>query len=75
MLQAIKDRFLTYYNNELRYLRHSGQNFAQQYPKIARRLELGSSVSPDPHTERLIESFAFMTAKISQEIEWGSFDF
>jgi type VI secretion system protein ImpG len=69
VFQATRDRFLNYYNNELRYLRHGGQNFAKQYPKIARRLELSDTISPDPHTERLIESFAFMTARLSQEID------
>ncbi len=69
MFQSARDRFLNYYNNELRYLRNAGQAFAKQYPKIARRLELSDTVSPDPHTERLIESFAFMTAKLSQEID------
>ena len=69
MFQSARDRFLNYYNNELRYLRHAGQAFAKKYPKIARRLEMGDTVSPDPHTERLLESFAFMTARLSQEID------
>lgn len=69
MFQSARDRFLNYYNNELRYLRNAGQSFAKRYPKIARRLELSDAVSPDPHTERLLESFAFMTARLSQEID------
>jgi type VI secretion system protein ImpG len=63
------DRFLHYYNQELSYLRYAGKNFAKQYPKIARRLELSDSESPDPHVERLLESFAFLTGRISQEID------
>jgi type VI secretion system protein ImpG len=63
------DRFLHYYNQELSYLRYSGKNFARQYPKIARRLELSDSESPDPHVERLLESFAFLSGRISQEID------
>ncbi|WP_165380382.1 type VI secretion system baseplate subunit TssF [Candidatus Finniella inopinata] len=69
MFQSARTRFLNYYNNELRYLRNAGQAFAKQYPKIARRLEISDAVSPDPHTERLLESFAFMTARLSQEID------
>ncbi len=69
MFRNARDRFLNYYNNELRYLRNSGKIFAKQHPKIARRLELSEKESPDPHTERLLESFAFMTARLSQEID------
>ncbi len=69
MFRSARDRFLSYYNNELRYLRNSGKIFAKQHPKIARRLELSDKESPDPHTERLLESFAYMTARLSQEID------
>ncbi len=69
MFQSVRDRFLNYYNNEMRYLRNAGAIFAKQHPKIARRLELGSKESPDPHTERLLESFAFLSARLSQEID------
>jgi len=56
------------YVNELTYLRHAGNEFAQAHPKLARRLELGRDGSADPHVERLIESFAFLTARIQREI-------
>ncbi|MBY0281409.1 MAG: type VI secretion system baseplate subunit TssF [Alphaproteobacteria bacterium] len=69
MFQSARDRFLSYYNNEMRYLRNAGSIFAKQHPKIARRLELGNKESPDPHTERLLESFAFLSARLSQEID------
>ena len=60
---------LEYYNRELAYLRRSGGEFAKRYPKIASRLELGIGPSADPHVERLIESFAFLTARIQRDIE------
>ena len=63
-----QEKFLTYYHRELTYLRHAGQEFSQKYPKIARRLQLGTE-SPDPHMERLLESFSFLTARLSQEID------
>jgi len=63
------DRFLHYYNQELTYLRTAGKHFAKAYPKIARRLELSDSESADPHVERLLESFAFLTGRIGQEID------
>jgi len=60
---------LLYYEKELSYLRKRGIEFAKRYPKVAGRLELGVDGSPDPHVERLIESFAFLTARIQRDIE------
>jgi type VI secretion system protein ImpG len=60
---------LEYYNRELTYLRKAGGEFAKRYPKIASRLEIGSGPSADPQVERLIESFAFLTARIQRDIE------
>ncbi|MEI6628708.1 MAG: type VI secretion system baseplate subunit TssF, partial [Alphaproteobacteria bacterium] len=65
----VDDNLVRYYQDELSYLRQSGQEFAKQYPKIARRLELSDSESPDPHVERLLESFAFLTARLSKAID------
>ena len=65
----VDDNLVRYYQEELNYLRLSGQEFAKQYPKIARRLELSDGESPDPHVERLLESFAFLTARISKTID------
>ncbi|OJX81061.1 type VI secretion system baseplate subunit TssF [Magnetospirillum sp. 64-120] len=57
------------YVNELAYLRNAGGEFARTHPKLARRLELGREGSADPQVQRLIESFAFLTARIQREIE------
>lgn len=61
--------FLHYYQRELSYLRDSGAQFAKQYPKIARRLELGPLQVADPHVERLIESFAYLTARLQKDVD------
>ncbi|HSV28450.1 MAG TPA: type VI secretion system baseplate subunit TssF, partial [Candidatus Omnitrophota bacterium] len=37
--------------------------------KVARALELGREGSADPQVERLIESFAFLTARIQRELD------
>lgn len=63
------DELLAYYQAELGALREAGVEFAHRYPKVARRLELGMDESPDPHVERLIESFAFLTARIQRSID------
>lgn len=58
-----------YYQNELSYLRSAGKDFAEHYPKIAKRLDLSDHESNDPHMERLLESFAFLTGKLQKQID------
>lgn len=60
---------LQYYIRELAYLRRAGSGFAQQYPKVASRLELGAEECADPHVERLIEAFALLTGRIQYNID------
>ncbi|MBV9506527.1 MAG: type VI secretion system baseplate subunit TssF [Acidobacteriia bacterium] len=64
-----QEEILRYYNGEITYLRRAGLSFATRYPKLAARLELSGDHSPDPHVERLIESFAFLTARIHRQID------
>jgi type VI secretion system protein ImpG len=65
----MSDALLPYYNRELSYLRRLGAQFAQAHPKIAGRLRLGADSSEDPHVERLIEAFAYLTARIRYKLE------
>jgi type VI secretion system protein ImpG len=60
---------LDYYNAELAYLRNVGGEFAAAHPRVASRLQLGAHECPDPHVERLIESFAFLTARLQRTLE------
>ncbi|MFT7116190.1 MAG: type VI secretion system protein ImpG [Rhodoferax sp.] len=60
---------LQYYKRELVYLRQQGANFSQRYPKVASMLALHGTESPDPHTERLIESVAFLAARVHQDLD------
>jgi len=64
-----EDELYGYYQRELDYLRNSGREFARQHPEAARRLELGELESADPHVERLIESFAFLTGRIRRDLD------
>ncbi len=68
-MSSTREILLEYYKRELTYLRKMGAEFAAQYPKIAGRLELGIGQCPDPHIERLMESFAFLTARIQYNLE------
>ena len=63
------DPYLDYYQRELAYLRNAGARFGKMYPKVARRLELGPTESADPHVERLMEAFAYLTAKLQKDID------
>ncbi len=63
------DALLRHYKTELDYLRRVGSLFAARYPKLAGRLELSEHGCADPHVERLIESFAFLAARIQHQLE------
>ncbi|HEX7808647.1 MAG TPA: type VI secretion system baseplate subunit TssF [Thermoanaerobaculia bacterium] len=63
------DELLTHYLEELTFLRRMGERYARAYPKVAGRLELQAGECPDPHVERLIESFAFLTARIQKDLD------
>jgi type VI secretion system protein ImpG len=61
---------LPYYNRELSFIRRLAAEFAAEHPKIAGRLRLGPSGSgEDPHVERLIEAFAFLSARIRHKLD------
>ena len=62
-------RLLRHYENELTYLREMGTEFAAEFPKVAARLDLGSMEVADPYVERLLEGFAFLTARIQLQME------
>ncbi len=63
------DPLLQYYERELTFMRESGAEFAEKYPKIASRLLLEPDRCEDPHTERLLEAFAFLTGRIQKKLD------
>lgn len=65
----MEDEFLNYYERELTFIREMGVEFAKKYPKIAGRLLLEPEKCEDPHTERLIEAFAFIAGRIHKKID------
>jgi len=65
----LTEDFLRYYHGELTYLRRMGAIFAERYPKLAGRLELSPNDCADPQIERLLESFAFLTARIQRRLD------
>ena len=65
----MRDELLDYYESELSFLRQMGAEFAEKYPKVASRLVLGPNISEDPHVERLVESFAFLAARVHLKVD------
>ena len=63
------EQLLPYYESELAYLRRNLRDFAERYPKIAGRLLISGEVCEDPHTERMIESFALLNARIAKRLD------
>jgi type VI secretion system protein ImpG len=63
------DELLPYYNRELTYIRRLAAEFAEAHPKIAGRLRLSADAVEDPHVGRLIEAFAFLTARIRRKLD------
>ncbi len=55
-----------FYQDELAYLREMGQEFARAYPEGAHFV---GEASKDPDVERLLEGFAFLTARVRQKLE------
>lgn len=63
------ESLLPYYERELAHLRELSGEFARRYPKIAGRLQLEGDRCEDPHTERVIEAFAFLAARIHRKLD------
>lgn len=62
-------RMLEYYNQELQHIRESAAEFAQEFPKIASRLTLSGIECADPYVERLLEGFAYLSARVHLKLD------
>lgn len=65
----MSDDLLPYYNRELSYIRRHAGRFAEAHPKVAARLRLGPDGSEDPHVERLLQGFAYLTARVRHKLD------
>jgi type VI secretion system protein ImpG len=65
----MSDELLPYYEKELAFIRQMGAEFANEHPKIAGRLGISSDTIEDPHVSRLIESFAYLNARIQHKLD------
>lgn len=65
----MSETLFPYYESELIFIRQYAQEFAKKYPAAAGRLLLEQNRSTDPHVERLIQSFALISARIQRKID------
>ena len=65
----IDERLIGAYVTELEAIRRHGAEIAESYPDIASRLDIGAERSRDPATERIVESAAFLAARLRMLIE------
>jgi type VI secretion system protein ImpG len=63
------EELLSYYEREIGIFRAYSRQFAQRYPKTAGQLLIAGEHSEDPHIERLIQSFALLTARVSKRLD------
>ena len=63
------DRLLPYYQGELSYIRRMMDEFAEGQPDAAARLRARQGSTDDPHVARLIEAFAYLTARIRLKLD------
>ncbi len=61
--------FLQRYAEELGALKRRAARFALSHPKIAGRLRISGEQVDDPHVERMIQSFAFASARVRQKLD------
>ncbi len=63
------DELLPYYERELAFIRQMGAEFSKENPKIASRLGISSETIEDTHVSRLVESFAYLNARIQHRLD------
>lgn len=69
------DELLPYFERELAYLREVGAAFAQEHPRIAGQMGLTRDGAEDPHVARLVESVAFLNARVHHRLDREAHEF
>jgi type VI secretion system protein ImpG len=60
---------LPHYERELSFLADQAGAFAERYPRIAGRLSTSGNLLEDPHVERLVQSFALLSARVHKRLD------
>ncbi len=62
-------KILKYYNRELQHIREMAAEFGREHSKIAGRLGMDGIEVADPYVERLLEGFAYLSARVQLKID------
>lgn len=65
----MSDDLLPYFNRELQHIRRLAGEFAESHPKEAGRLRISADAVADPHVERLIQAFAYLSARVRLKVD------
>ena len=60
---------LPHFQRELGFLQSHRNEFATAYPEIGGRVGAASDLIDDPHVERLIQSFALLSARVHKRLD------
>ncbi|MEO7577287.1 MAG: type VI secretion system baseplate subunit TssF [Massilia sp.] len=63
------DELFSKYEHELVIFRSLCREYAQRYPKVAAKLQMGGDTCDDPHVERLIQSVALLSARVAKRLD------
>lgn len=63
------DELFAKYEHELVILRSLCREYAQRYPKVAAKLQMGGEACDDPHVERLIQAVALLCARVTKRLD------
>lgn len=67
-MHATGTRLRDFYHSELSALRNEAADFASKHPDAARALGLARGQSSDPQVEILVQSFAFLAARLQYQV-------
>ncbi|MCG9727383.1 type VI secretion system baseplate subunit TssF [Vibrio brasiliensis] len=65
----MSNSLLSYFEQELRFIRNEATQFAERHPGAARALSIRKDSIDDPQIARLIESVALMNGKLQQRLD------
>lgn len=68
-MNQLRDQLTDYFKSELSELRSDALEFASDFPAIADELALNQGKSRDPQIELLLQSFAWMTSRLRQNMD------
>ena len=63
------DELFAKYEHELVILRSLCREYAERYPKVAAKLQMGGDTCDDPHVERLIQAVALLCARVTKRLD------